>query len=49
MAWAPRSAPKPVDVPSVLSDVVVATRDNMMDTVIRDGFHARQEVYGAAP
>jgi D-xylose transport system substrate-binding protein len=38
-----------VDVPSVLSDVVVATRDNMMDTVIRDGFHARQEVYGAAP
>jgi D-xylose transport system substrate-binding protein len=38
-----------VDVPSVLADVVVATRDNMMDTVIKDGFHARQEVYGAAP
>jgi D-xylose transport system substrate-binding protein len=36
-----------IDVPSVLSDVVVATRDNMMDTVIRDGFHSRQEVYGA--
>jgi D-xylose transport system substrate-binding protein len=35
------------DVPSVLADVVVATRENMMDTVIRDGFHTRQEVYGA--
>jgi D-xylose transport system substrate-binding protein len=38
-----------IDVPSVLADVVVATRDNMMDTVIRDGFHSRQDVYGTAP
>jgi D-xylose transport system substrate-binding protein len=38
-----------VDVPAVLADVVVATRDNMMDTVIRDGFFKRQEVYGGAP
>jgi D-xylose transport system substrate-binding protein len=38
-----------IDVPSVLSDVVVATRDNMMDTVIREGFHTRQDVYGTAP
>ena len=38
-----------IDVPSVLADVVVATRDNMMDTVIRDGFLSRQDVYGSAP
>jgi D-xylose transport system substrate-binding protein len=38
-----------IDVPSVLADVVAATRDNMMDTVIRDGFHSRQDVYGTAP
>jgi D-xylose transport system substrate-binding protein len=37
-----------IDVPSVLSDVVVTTRDNMMDTVIRDGFLSRQDVYGGA-
>jgi len=35
-----------IDVPAVLSDVVVATKDNMMDTVIRDGFLSRQDVYG---
>jgi D-xylose transport system substrate-binding protein len=38
-----------VDVPAVLADVVVATRDNLLDTVVRDGFHSRQDVYGAAP
>jgi D-xylose transport system substrate-binding protein len=38
-----------IDVPAVLSDVVVATRENMMDTVIRDGFLSRQDVYGSAP
>ncbi len=37
-----------VDVPAVLSDVVVATKDNMMDTVIRDGFLTKEEVYGGA-
>jgi D-xylose transport system substrate-binding protein len=35
-----------IDVPAVLADVVVTTRDNMMDTVIRDGFLSRQDVYG---
>lgn len=34
------------DVPAVLSDVVVATRENMMDTVIRDGFLEQRDVYG---
>ncbi|MBV9948193.1 MAG: substrate-binding domain-containing protein [Myxococcales bacterium] len=38
-----------VDVPAVLSDVVVATKENMMDTVIKDGFLTRQDVYGSAP
>jgi D-xylose transport system substrate-binding protein len=38
-----------VEVPSVLADVVAATRDNMMDTVIRDGFLSRQDVYGSPP
>jgi D-xylose transport system substrate-binding protein len=38
-----------IDVPAVLADVVVATRENMMDTVIRDGFLTKQEVYGGAP
>jgi D-xylose transport system substrate-binding protein len=38
-----------IDVPAVLADVVVATRDNMMDTVIRDRFFSRQEVYGGTP
>jgi D-xylose transport system substrate-binding protein len=36
-----------VDVPAVLSDVVVTSRENMMDTVIKDGFLARNDVYGA--
>jgi D-xylose transport system substrate-binding protein len=36
-----------VDVPAVLADVVVATRENMMDTVVRDGFLSKQDVYGA--
>ncbi|HEY4012796.1 MAG TPA: substrate-binding domain-containing protein [Polyangiaceae bacterium] len=35
-----------VDVPAVLLDVVVATRENMMETVVGDGFFTRQEVYG---
>jgi len=36
------------EVPSVLEDVIVATRDNMMDTVVRDGFLSQQDVYGGA-
>jgi D-xylose transport system substrate-binding protein len=38
-----------IDVPAVLSDVVVTTRENMMDTVVKDGFHTKQEVYGGKP
>jgi len=38
-----------IDVPAVLSDVVVTTKDNMMETVVKDGFHTKQEVYGGKP
>jgi D-xylose transport system substrate-binding protein len=34
-----------IDVATILVDVVVATKDNMMATVIKDGFHSRQQVY----
>jgi D-xylose transport system substrate-binding protein len=35
-----------IDVATVLTDIVTTTKDNMMDTVIRDGFHSRDDVYG---
>src|SRR5438105_8541090 len=38
-----------IDVPSILLDVVVVTKDNMRDTVIKDGFHKAAEVYGGVP
>jgi D-xylose transport system substrate-binding protein len=34
-----------IQVPSVLEDIVAVTRQNMMDTVIKDGFHSYDEVY----
>ena len=37
------------DVPAVLLDVVAVTRENMMETVIKDGFHPYDEVYRDAP
>jgi D-xylose transport system substrate-binding protein len=36
-------------VPSILLDVVVVTKDNMMDTVVKDGFHKAAEVYRGVP
>jgi D-xylose transport system substrate-binding protein len=38
-----------IDVPSILLDVVIVTKDNMMDTVIKDGFHKAAEVYSSTP
>ena len=38
-----------IDVPSILLDVVVVTKDNMMDTVVKDGFHTASDVYRGAP
>jgi len=34
-----------IDVPSVLNEVVVVTKDNLKETVIREGFHPEQDVY----
>lgn len=34
-------------VPAILLDVTIVTKENMDDTVIRDGFHSREAVYGA--
>ena len=33
------------DVPYVMIDVVAVTKDNIDDTVIKDGFHLREDVY----
>ena len=38
-----------IEVPSILLDVVVVTKDNMMDTVVKDGFHRAAEVYRGVP
>jgi D-xylose transport system substrate-binding protein len=38
-----------VDVPSILLDVVVVTKENMMDTVVKDGFHRAPEIYRGLP
>lgn len=37
------------EVPSVLEDVNVVTKDNMVQTVIKSGFHTYDEVYGDVP
>ncbi|MEX0777155.1 MAG: substrate-binding domain-containing protein [Phycisphaeraceae bacterium] len=38
-----------IDVPAVLRDVVVVTRDNMVQTVIADGFQSYDDVYRGVP
>jgi D-xylose transport system substrate-binding protein len=35
-----------VQVPSVFLDVIAVTKENMRDTVIKDGFHTAEEIYG---
>lgn len=37
------------DVPSILVDVVTVTRENLDATVVRDGFHRRDEIFGSTP
>ncbi len=37
-----------IDVPSVLLDIVAVTKDNMRETVIKDGFRAEVDVYREA-
>src|SRR6266699_2552610 len=38
-----------IEVPSILLDVVVVTKENMMDTVVKDGFHKATDVYRNQP
>ncbi len=40
---------KKVEVPSILLGVVVVTKENMMDTVVKDGFHKAADVYRSLP
>jgi len=35
-----------IQVPTVLLDVIAVTKDNLRETVIKDGFHSAEEVYG---
>jgi D-xylose transport system substrate-binding protein len=35
-----------IDVPSVLSDVITVTKENIDETVIKDNFHSREAIYG---
>jgi D-xylose transport system substrate-binding protein len=37
------------EVPSILNEVVTVTRENMVDTIIKDGFHPFDEVYRGIP
>jgi len=34
------------EVPTILVDVVTVTKDNVDSTVVKDGFHTREEIYG---
>jgi D-xylose transport system substrate-binding protein len=38
-----------IDVPSYFVDPIVVTKENMMDTVIKDGFHNFEDVYKNIP
>lgn len=38
-----------IDVPSYLLDVVAVTKDNMVSTVIKDGFHSYEDVFQNVP
>ena len=36
---------KQLDVPSVLLEVTSVDKNNMMDTVVKDGFHSKEDIY----
>lgn len=38
-----------VDVPSILLDPIEVTQENLLDTVIKDGFHKLEDVYKNVP
>ena len=35
-----------VDVPSILADIFAVDKNNMMQTVVADGFHTKEQIYG---
>jgi D-xylose transport system substrate-binding protein len=35
-----------IDVPSVLMDVIAVDKSNLLETVVADGFHSKEEIYG---
>lgn len=37
------------DVPAILLESIPVTRSNLVETVIRDGFHSNEEVFGTPP
>ncbi|MEI8196386.1 MAG: substrate-binding domain-containing protein [Phycisphaerae bacterium] len=37
------------DVPAILQDTIVVTKENLLDTVVKDGFHTYDEIYGGLP
>jgi D-xylose transport system substrate-binding protein len=38
-----------IDVPAILTDVELVTRENLESTVIRDGFHRREDLFTERP
>jgi D-xylose transport system substrate-binding protein len=36
-----------IEVPSVLMDVIAVDKSNLLDTVVADGFHSKEEIYGS--
>ena len=38
-----------IDVPSILEDVEVVTKNNMVQTVVKNGFHTYDEIYSDVP
>ena len=37
------------DVPAILGDTMVVTKDNLLDTVVKDGFHSYDDVFRSVP
>ena len=34
------------DVPSVLLEPIAVTKNNIEETIIKDGFHSKEDIYG---
>lgn len=40
---------KKIDVPSVLLDPIAVTKENIAETIIKDGFHKKEDIYQNVP